>query len=84
MKKKFGSMGLIDIQQMNWSLFVKWLWRFKDPTSHSLWKDVVKVRYYSNHPMPYSSFWQAIIQKEQISQLGIIVKPGSQGNVSLW
>ena len=84
-RKKFGGMGILDIHQMNNSLLAKWLWRFKDPTCHSLWKDIIRYKYYdTDHPLPFSSFWKDVLKKEQISSLGTLVVPGSHGQVFFW
>lgn len=75
-------MRILDLQQMNSSLLLKWWWRVQNPHYSHLWKEVLLANYTLN--IPISSFWKAISALAPIGHLGTSIIPGAQGDTSFW
>lgn len=41
MAKEIGGAGILDLDQMNIAMLLKWWWKWKDHSYSSLWKSVV-------------------------------------------
>ena len=80
--KEFGGMGILDLEQMNCALLLKWWWRVNDPQYMSLWKEILLANLHSS--IPPSHFWKGILHIAHIGELGVSKIPGSQGQVLFW
>jgi hypothetical protein len=41
MPKTLGGLGVLDLHCMNISLLLKWWWKLKDNSNHTLWKQII-------------------------------------------
>lgn len=85
MAKEIGGAGILDLDQMNIAMLLKWWWKLKDHSYSSLWKSVVIYKYYSdNRALQFSSFWKDISKLEGLGNISVTYSPGQESQVLFW
>jgi hypothetical protein len=78
MPRQFGGLGILDLHCMNISLLLKWWWKLKDHQYHSIWKQIILVKYFDNMPIKQqSAVWKEINALSQLGQTGSSVVLGN-------
>lgn len=85
LKENGGAKRVLDLEQMNRSLLAKWLFRFKDPSYNSRWKEIILSKYSRTHNrMLYSPFWRSILEDESLVDISISKEVGAGKSVYFW
>ena len=82
--KENGGLGILNLQEMNISLLLKWWWKFHNNEYSALWKTVIQHNYYSADNIPFSPFWITICKLNSLGHMSVAYTPGIASELEFW
>lgn len=71
--KENGGLGILNLQEMNISLLLKWWWKFHNNEYSALWKTVIQHNYYLDETILFSPFWTTICNLNSLGHMSVTI-----------